>query len=196
MAKDKKKDPDRKPKDYDEKDIPKVLKGPISPLGIRKDYGEAEADMLKELPNTPPPVVQVPIDYDSGCPCQECQDQAVSPVTEETCPSEEEVSILVCPNCGTEGPFQPKPPEGVPLEVRSLKCAKCKTSIKFNSIVKTASGKYVTAGSRDVQSLVDRIRGLIKLGQVMSWDIVNDINISLDEIVKKSKEKNSKTTED
>lgn len=38
MSKGQSKNKDRKPIDYDEKDVPKVLKGPISPLGLRKDY--------------------------------------------------------------------------------------------------------------------------------------------------------------
>ena len=157
-------------KDTKKKDkLPPILKGPVSPLSIRRDYdgdqNEIKADMLKEIDlNNPPPVpplvkkipIDKPIDYDTGaeCPCQQCQDQAVSPVLEETCGEDgATVSITVCPTSKS-------------------------------------------AGSRDVQSLVDRIRGLIKLGQVISWDICSDINSSLDEIVKKSKERKNNNTED
>ena len=157
-------------KDTKKKDkLPPILKGPVSPLSIRRDYdgdqNEIKADMLKEIDlNNPPPVpplvkkipIDPPTDYDTGaeCPCQQCQDQAVSPVLEETCGEDgATVSITVCPTSKS-------------------------------------------AGSRDVQSLVDRIRGLLKLGQVISWDICSDINSSLDEIVKKSKERKNNNTED
>ena len=44
--------------------LPEVLKGPISPLGIRRDYdgdqNEVKADMLKQIDlNNPPPVLLV-----------------------------------------------------------------------------------------------------------------------------------------
>jgi hypothetical protein len=57
--------------------------------------------------------------------------------------------------------------------------------------VKTASGKYVYAGT-SVEALIDRIRGLVKQGTIITWDIANDINVSLDGICKKLKSDSKK----
>ena len=81
------------------------------------------------------------------------------------------------------------PPAGIPMEARKLKCAKCHTQIPFAGIVKTASGKFVVAGRDDVKSLISRIKGYLKVGSILTWDIINDINISLDTLCKKMDKK-------
>jgi hypothetical protein len=208
----KSKDPKRKPQDYDETEIPKVLKKPIppsEPLRARKDYGEASMlkevkpiDLTKEPIKEEGPIVKAPADYDEPCPCMKKPEDSpcakgpgAAPVSEEMvlpgAGGKGFITILVCPDCGTEGPFNMDGPEGIPMEARTLKCAKCKTVVGFKGLVKTASGKYVSAGS-SVEALVDRIRGLIKQGTVITWDIANDINVSLDGICKKIKESSRK----
>ena len=129
--------------------LPAILEGPISPLGLRRDYdsGEIKADMIKTIdmnnpPPVPPPIVKIPIDkpvdYDSGCPID-------GPILEETYGEDGAiVSVTVCP------------------------------------VSKSAS-------SKDIDSLADRIRGLIRQGQIITWDIVQDVNTSLDQICNQTK---------
>jgi hypothetical protein len=185
------KDTKRKP-DYD--DVPKVLKGPVKgepaaqPLSIRPDYGEGQvgpaAAMQKEIPVQD--ISQKP-DYDTGVPCP-CQQPGGPPVSEEVCmPGEGDqgmLTILICPDCGTEGPFNMTPPPGVPMESRQLRCAKCLTRIPFKGLVRTASGRYKLAGADSIDALADRIRGFLKVGTILTWDICNDINTTLDRICK------------
>jgi hypothetical protein len=201
------KDKSRKP-DYDEKEIPKVLKGPVeppkedkpeavlegAPLRSRPDYGEdpvgpQEAAMMKDIPIKDlgkPPVLK---DYDEseGCPCQEPQTGGPE-VGEEVCmPGQGDqgtITILVCPDCGNEGPFNMAPPAGIPMEARTLKCASCKSDIPFKGIVKTASGKYVVAGTDSIKSMADRIRGIVKQGVIVTWDLAQDVSVTLDRICK------------
>jgi hypothetical protein len=199
------KDKSRKP-DYDEKEIPKVLKGPVeppkedkpeavlegAPLRSRPDYGEdpvgpQEAAMVKDIPikdlGDKPPVK----DYDEpeGCPCEEPQTGGPGELSEEVCgPEEGMVTILVCPDCGNEGPFNMAPPAGIPMEARKLKCSSCKSDIPFIGIVKMASGKYVVAGTDSIKSLADRIRGIVKQGVIVTWDLAQDVSVSLDRICK------------
>jgi hypothetical protein len=193
----KEKDKKRKP-DYD--DVPKVLKGPVKaepsgmPLQARPDYGKGQvgpvqdATMTKDIPlgqGAPPRILP---DYDSGIPCP-CQQAGGSPLSEEVCVPRDDggeglITILVCPDCGTEGPFNLAPPQGVMVEARTLKCAKCQAKIPFRQLVKTASGRYVVAGSDSIEALTDRIRGLIRQGQVITWDMVSDVGATLDRICK------------
>ena len=191
---------DRKPKDYDEVDVPKVLKGPVpslQPLRSRKDYGEGEGEgsMLKEIPlmdlsealeekKSEPvmePLTLPSMDYDDE-PCEPCTcKEEVPPLSEEVTMPNGKITILVCPECNNEGPFNIEPPPGMPIETRTLKCAKCSTVVVFKGLMKTASGKYVVACG-DVKSLADRIRGLVRQGDIITWDIAQDVNTSLDKI--------------
>ena len=204
------KDKKRKP-DYDEKEIPKVLKGPVEapvedkpesivdigaqPLRARPDYMEnpvgPQATMVKEIPmqdlgKNKPPVLK---DYDGpeGCPCQDLPQGDSEEVSEETVMPGDEgmLTVLICPSCNNEGPFKMTPPPGISMEARTLKCAKCHTKIPFNKLIKTASGRYVVAGSNDIKSLISHIKGFLKVGNILTWDIINDINVSLDTICKK-----------
>ena len=211
MAKEK-----RKP-DYDEKEIPKVLKGPVKaepkpiagqPLRARPDYGEdpvgppQDAAMMKDIPlqDISKKMPAGKPDYDMAgappCGCHPPKAEGPGAVGEEVCmpggPDDEGgfVTILVCPDCGNEGPFNMAPPAGIPMEARKLKCAKCKTVIPFKGLVKTASGKYMLAGSGSIESLVDRIRGIVKQGTIITWDLAQDVNTTLDricELTKRSK---------
>jgi hypothetical protein len=200
--KDKKKDPERKP-DYDDKDIPKVLKGkipegPLSPLRNRKDYGGDGAmmkeispkDLSKEPVKEPAPVVKG--DYDDIsthplCPCQGKPPENNTSISEELMLPDDKgkgfMSILVCPDCGNEGPFNIVPPQEVPVEDRKLKCAKCETVVGFKGLVKIASGKYVVAHCMDPQ--FDRIKGLLKPDTILTKDLVGDILATLDKIYRK-----------
>ena len=132
MAKDKPKK-DRKP-DYDEKEIPKVLKGPVeppadkpavepfgSPLRARPDYGEA--GMIKEIPvkDVGQDSPAVPQDYDEpesecgpSCPCQGDQGGVTEEVAVEPGDGQSMMMVLICPDCGNEGPIQYVPSCGYP----------------------------------------------------------------------------------
>ena len=220
MAKDKK-DTKRKP-DYDEKEIPKVLSGPVEPpaedkpdpksdpkpeifgqpLRSRPDYDEGQAAIMKDIPlningvgigtQKSPSGLDIRPDYDQpepecepSCPCQGDQGGVTEEVAIEPGDGKGMMMVLICPDCGAEGPFNMTPPAGIPMESRQLKCAKCQTKIPFKGIVKTASGKFVVAGRDDIKSLVSRIKGYLKVGSILTWDIINDINISLDTMCKK-----------
>ena len=133
--------------------IPEILKGPVSPLGIRRDYdgdqNEIKADMIKKLDmNDTPPVpalvkkvpVNQPVDYDTHCPVQ-----LNSPLLEETCGEDgATVSITVCPTSKS-------------------------------------------AGTKDVKYLVEHIKGYLKVGTILTWDIIQDINVFLDKICDQTK---------
>jgi hypothetical protein len=193
MAKDKK---ERKP-DYDEKKVPKVLQGPVKdaplqPLRSRRDYGEGDAAMVKDIPvkdiqdqepsMSPPmggplPISQPVKDYDEpSCGCMPPPPLPNQPaVSEEVMlPSPDEegglVAILVCPDCGTEGPFDLNPPPGIKPEGRKLKCARCKTIIPLNMISKTASNKYTLKTAHCMDPQFKTIRGIIKPGELSSGD--------------------------
>jgi len=134
-------------KDKAKKDkLPPILEGPVSPLGIRRDYdsGEVRSDMIKEInlnnpPPIPAPVVKVPVDYDA--PCSDCS----SPILEETYGEGGNViSISICP------------------------------------VSKSAS-------SKDVKYLVDHIKGYLKVGNILTWDVIQDICVSLDQICDQTK---------
>lgn len=211
-----KKDEKRKP-DYDEADVPKVLKEPIAPLSqplrSRKDYGEnpEEAAMVKDVPledmeqkehnvNTPPPpmtdpgTVSEPInDYDTP-PCG-CIPPALPnagqmnqpPVSEEVVmPASDEgfITILVCPNCETEGPFNMNPPPGIPMEARKLKCAKCQTIIPYKAISKTASGKYMIVTAHCMDPHFKMLRKILKPGELSKGD-ASKASTTLDKIYDK-----------
>lgn len=208
-----KKDDKRKP-DYDEKEVPKVLKGPIKPtaedaplqpLRSRKDYGEGDAAMVKDIPvkdiqDQQPSMgdllkQQNPVkDYDEppcGCMSHPTPFDGQPAVSEEVVlPSDEDggfITILVCPDCGTEGPFDLNPPPGINPEGRKLKCARCKTIIPLNMISKTASNKYTlkTAHCMDPQFKI--IKGIIKPGELSSKDADKAIK-ALDKIYDKYRE--------
>ena len=210
----------RKP-DFDEKEIPKVLKGPVEPptedkpksesfgqpLRARPDYDEGQAAMMKDIPlningvgvgtqgpssnldieSDKPGVLQ---DYDEpecgpSCPCQGDQGGITEEVAIEPGDGQGMVMVLICPDCGAEGPFNMTPPTGIPMEDRQLKCAKCQAKVPFKGIIKLASGKYVIAGRDDVKSLISHIKGYLKVGSILTWDIIHDIEISLDTLCKK-----------
>lgn len=122
---------DRKP-DYDEKEIPKVLEGPVSPLSLRKDYDapgcgcmNPEPGMVKEIePIEDMPEVPETIEMPEAIP-------------------EEPMAILVCPDCESEAPFKLTPPPGIPMGQRTFHCRRCGSSVSFPNIGKDASsGKY------------------------------------------------------
>jgi hypothetical protein len=226
-----KKDPKRKP-DYDETEVPKVLKEPIDPpaqpLRSRKDYGESPSDaaMVKDIPmkdmeqkekdiNTPPPPpmpksapVSMPgpeplsepdpdmiKDYDTPpCGCLKpstppMTPMAPPPISEEVVlPTSDEdggfVTILICPDCGNEGPFNMTPPPGIPMEARRFKCAKCQTIIPYKAISKTASGKYTVVTAHCMDPHFKTIRKLVKPGELSKGDASKAIT-ALDKIYDK-----------
>jgi hypothetical protein len=186
-----KKDKERKP-DYDEATVPKVLKEPIAPLSqplsMRKDYGATpeEAAMVKEVPMEDIGKTG-PADYDEP-PCGCSAPQPIpEPITEEVVPpmgEEGVVTILVCPECENEGPFNMAPPQGIPLGSRKLKCAKCKTIIPMTTISKTASGKYTVVTAHCMDSQFKAIKKLVKPGELSKSD-ASKIVSSLDKIYDK-----------
>jgi DNA-directed RNA polymerase subunit RPC12/RpoP len=190
MAKEKDKSKEKRKKNYD--DLPKVLEGPVKgqPLSMRPDYGKGQvgpqdATMVKQIPVEDLENKLKPTNYDEPCPCQapggpELQEELVK----EMSPEMGMMTILICPDCGTEGPFNMEPPAGIPLETRKLKCAKCSTKISFKGLVKTASGKYILAGSNSIKALTDRIRGIVRQGEIITWDLANDVSTTLDQICK------------
>lgn len=188
------------------------------PLQMRPDYGKGqvgpqEAAMVKEIPmgesvgiGTASPSQKLDIrpatkpDYDSAPACG-CMGQGTpGPVSEEvSMPGEGGqglITILVCPDCGTEGPFNMTPPPGIPMEARTLRCASCKAKIPFKGIVKTASGKYMVAGTDSIEALVDRIRSIVKQGVIVTWDLAADVNTTLDRICKIQKSSKGKKDKD
>jgi hypothetical protein len=229
-GKEKKEKEHKRKRDYDETDVPKVLKGPVEtapekepkptlplagqPLRARRDYGEApqpsDAAMVKSIPmeeqgipepkamDMPPAPPAVPIkDYDAPPPCgclgtpspqippmdipHEVSEEIVMPSTDE---DEGIVTILVCPDCGTEGPFDMDPPPGIDPLKRKLKCAYCKTIIPLNMISKTASNKYEVKTAHCMDSQFKAIKNLVKPGELSSADADNIIG-ALDKIYKK-----------
>lgn len=203
-----KKEHKRKP-DYDEADVPKVLKGPVEvipeepkplagqPLRSRRDYGEApseapkpsEAAMIKSIPpegvevspmQSPDTLIK---DYDTMPPCgclkntlpqippmdapQEVSEEVVMPSSDD---DEGIVTILVCPDCGTEGPFDMNPPPGIDPLKRKLKCAKCQTIIPLNMVSKTASNKYELKTARCMDPQFKIIKKLVKPGELSGGD--------------------------
>ena len=194
--------------DATEKEVPKVLKGPVKPapedaplqpLRSRRDYGEGDATMAKDIPmqnieekgqgqgpmGMPPPTLDSPLappqpmkDYDDpscGCmtpPIAPMKQPAVS--EEVVLPSDDEeggfITILVCPDCGTEGPFDFNPPPGIDPEKRKLKCARCKTIIPLNMISKTASNKYVLKTAHCMDHQFKAIKSILKPGELSSGD--------------------------
>jgi len=224
MGENKKDKKDRKPKDYDIPDVPKVLKGKVEPgsqqpLMMRKDYGAPEeAAMTKNIPledvedkvkgmgpgmgMKPPmplamPPASGPMDYDDpvpgGCGCKGTPAPLPMPelnpaVSEEVVmPSDEDggvITILVCPDCGTEGPFDMEPPPGTKPETRKLKCARCKTIIPLNLISKTASNKYEVKVSHCMDSEFKTIKKIVKSSEMESKDADRVVS-ALDKIYKK-----------
>jgi hypothetical protein len=212
-------------RDYDDKDVPKVLKGPVKlppeeaplqPLRSRRDYGEgpqpADATMVKDIPVQdlkkqepmgippsmggaipPPPSQPMPIkDYDDpscGCsppPMSPMNQPAVSEEVVLPAPDEDGgfITILVCPDCGTEGPFDLNPPPGINPEGRKLKCARCKTIIPLNMISKTASNKYTVKTAHCMDPQFKAIKSMVKPGELSSGD-ADKIIKALDKIYDK-----------
>jgi hypothetical protein len=253
MGKEKKEKEHKRKRDYDETDVPKVLKGPVDttpkvickncnkeidtssqpevsmgaincpecnatidqkgevlsaskplagqPLRARRDYGESpqpsDAAMVKDIPMdvSPPPLPIEVKDYDSPPPPCGCLGTPASPISptdmphevseEVVMPSDEGiVTILVCPDCGTEGPFDMNPPPGIDPLKRKLKCARCKTIIPLNTISKTASNKYEVKTAHCMDSQFKTIKNLVKPGELSSAN-ADKILEALDKIYKK-----------
>lgn len=109
----------RKPKSYDESDVPNVLRAPVS---LSKDY-----DVPRE------PIMDGTGPHGRGMGPGKGTGPCSDPVK----------AILVCPDCDTEAPFNLVPPPGVPVGRRVLCCASCGSDIKFPKLSRSASdGKY------------------------------------------------------
>lgn len=132
-----KKDPDRKP-DYDEKEVPKVLKGPVNRDGpvvvMRKNY---------DAPIVPGPLLDGLGPHGRGMgpgggrgPCM----VPPEPIVES--PAGVPMMLLECPQCGQQAPFEFKLPEGIPLNKLMLQCHDCGEKIAFGSIMNRGSGLY------------------------------------------------------
>ncbi len=128
-----KKDPDRKP-DYDEKEVPKVLKGPVAPdvMVVRKDYDAPMEDPGCGCfgpgpgPMPGPPAMPAP-----------------EPMVES--PGGNPMMLLQCPKCQQQAPLEFNLPEGIPLAKLALQCFGCGEKIAFGSIVNQGGGMYGVA---------------------------------------------------
>ena len=158
--------------------------------------------MKPPMPLAMPPATG-PMDYDDpipgGCGCDNAPSCGCGPkplpmppenpaVSEEVVmPPDEDggvITILVCPDCGTEGPFDMEPPPGIKPETRKLKCARCKTTIPLNLISKTASNKYEVKVSHCMDSEFKTIKKIVKSSEMESKDADRVVS-ALDKIYKK-----------
>ena len=110
-----KKDPDRKP-DYDEKDLPKVLKGPVIPEQVVSEN------------------YYVPT-LDPGC------GQPSEPVVET--PQGAPMMLLECPKCHQQAPIVFDLPQGVPVEKLAIQCSGCGEKLPFGKLTNQGKGMFI-----------------------------------------------------
>lgn len=142
---------------------------PLPPNAVPDVVTELGTDILKKDYDAPP---------SCGCldlPAPPMPPMAPHPVGEEVVmPTSDEdggfMTILICPSCDNEGPFNMAPPPGIPMEARKLKCAKCQTIIPYKAISKTASGKYTVVTAHCMDPHFKTIRKLIKPGELSKGD--------------------------
>lgn len=124
--KDKKKDQkeDRKPQDYDEEDVPKVLKGPVLP-----EHKSYDAPII-----IPGPLMRGTGPHGRGMGPGMGMGPCMQP-------------MLICPTCGQRAPFGfDELPSEVPLSKLAAMCHQCGEKIKIGDIGLTKEGDYSFMG--------------------------------------------------
>lgn len=115
---------DRKPKDYDEEDVPKVLKGPVEPE--TKDYDAPIIIRGPLMRGTGPHGRGMGPGMGTG-PCMQ--------------------RMLICPACGQQAPFGfDEMPSDVPFSKLSALCHKCGGTVRLSDIGLTKDGNYSVMG--------------------------------------------------
>lgn len=116
---------DRKPKDYDEEDVPKVLKGPVVP-DKPKDYDA-------------PIIIRGPL-MDMAGPHGRGKGpgMGMGPCMQR---------MLICPTCGQRAPFGfDELPSEVPISKLAAMCHQCGEKVKIGDIGLTKEGDYSFMG--------------------------------------------------
>ena len=132
-----KKDPDRKP-DYDDNDLPKILKGPVAPE-LKKEY---DVPVMGPGCGCGGPVMP------SGIlePIGPGPDAIVPPGAMVESPLVgSPVMLLECPSCHQRAPLEFDLPVGQPIERLALECFGCGEKIPFGKIMNNGNGIYAVA---------------------------------------------------